>query len=64
MAQLDESINMRVNGDQLKLFKEKCDAMGGSSGYQNLLREFMRAYNEGRLKILATPQHKELYHDD
>lgn len=59
---LEERINIRVSSDTLDLFKKKCEPI---RPYQDMIREMMEAFNEGRMKIkLSDNQRKnvgELY---
>ena len=50
MSTLDENIHIRVSGEALERFKTKCEEMTGRP-YQSMIREFIDATNEGRLKI-------------
>ncbi len=63
MATLDGSINMRISAKSLETFQSKCIAMG-RPGYHTVIREMMEAFNEGRLTITPTKEHKELYNDN
>lgn len=56
---LDDSLNMRVNSIVLKEFQEKSREVGKAS--QELIREFMKAFNEGRLNIQLSESQKEIY---
>jgi predicted DNA binding CopG/RHH family protein len=59
----DTVISIRVNSDELTEFKKQCEQLG--KPYTNVMREFITASNQCRLKISLTEaqfkKQKELY---
>ena len=64
-AKLDIHLQMRVNSQELKIFKKKSERTTGKP-YPLLIREIITAFNDGRLRIIPTKdqQKGELYHVD
>ena len=54
----DETLNVRINSTEKAAFIKKCDSIDRE--YYELLREFVTAFNEGRLKIEPTDGQKQL----
>lgn len=46
---LDDRLDMRVNKEVKQAFMDRCNKAGRQ--YQEVLREVMTAFNEGRLRI-------------
>lgn len=61
---LDDDLRMRISQKELNKFKKKAINVTGKP-YQLLTREFITAFNEGRLRIVPTEEQKtqlgELY---
>jgi len=55
---LDGNLRLRVDQKELNIFIEKAHRSTGKP-YQLLLREIMTAFNDGRLRIIPTPDQKE-----
>ena len=66
IKKLDDTLQMRVNSEELKEFTEKCESL--VKPYQQVIREFLTAFNEGRLTIQLTDEqvkaHKDLHNVD
>ena len=58
VGNLDGHLRMRVDQKELSIFVEKAHRSTGKP-YQLLLREIMTAFNDGRLRIIPTPDQKE-----
>ena len=56
---LDSSLNMRTNSKEMAKFDKKCEELKTKS--QVLLREFVTAFNDGRMTITPTAKQQELY---
>lgn len=48
---LDDQLGIRINSDDKLALVEKCDKLG--SPYQVMLREFITAFTEDRLRIVV-----------
>ena len=57
----DGRIQMRLPSEDILAFGKRCTKM--NRPYQDVLREMIVAFNEGRLTITPTPELKELYDD-
>jgi hypothetical protein len=61
---LDDALRLRINCKELNIFRQKAQRANGKPPSQ-LLREFITAYNDGRLRIIPTEDQKaelgELY---
>ena len=55
---LDGTLRMRVLQKELDIFMKKSPRITGKP-YQMLIREFITAFNDGRLTIIATEEQKE-----
>lgn len=64
---LDGELRMRANNKSLQTFETKSLSVTGKP-YQMFIREIIDAFNEGRLRIIATEEQKtqlgELYNVD
>lgn len=49
---LDDSLGLRVNSEAFQKFKERCSLI--NRPYQDVIREFMDAYVDGRASIRLT----------
>jgi hypothetical protein len=61
---LDDALRLRINCKELNIFRQKALRANGKV-HSQLLREFITAYNDGRLRIIPTEDQKaelgELY---
>ena len=55
---LDYLLNIRVDAQELKIFKKKSQRTTGKP-YQMLLREMITAFNDGRLRIVPTKEQQD-----
>lgn len=64
---LDGDLRMRIAASELDIFQKKSKSVTGKP-YQLLLREMIKAFNDGRLRIVPTEEQKsqlgELYNVD
>lgn len=64
---LDDDLRMRIAASELDIFQKKSKRVTGKP-YQLLLREMIKAFNDGRLRIVPTEEQKsqlgELYNVD
>jgi len=54
---LNDNLVVRINKDDLAEFKRKSGGLG--KPYQMMTREFVKAFNEGRLRITPTDEQKK-----
>lgn len=55
---LDGDLRMRISEQELEIFKKKAPRITGKE-YQVLVREFITAFNDGRLRIVQTEEQKQ-----
>lgn len=55
---LDDQVATRINGKVKTKFLRKCKKL--KKGHNLVLREFVTAFNDGRLKIIPTKEEQEL----
>ena len=53
----EATMNVRMDEDELETFKSRCSHMGRE--YYAVVREFITAFNEGRVKIELTDEQRK-----
>jgi hypothetical protein len=53
----DDNLAIRINKRELNAFKVKCASFG--KPYQLMVREFMKAFIDDRIRIIPTTEQKE-----